>query len=143
MFKKVLKLICFVGVLWGMIFITANALAGPYDKLKSNNKPVEVPNIKELKKQEGRLPNNVQTNKPILCELSVNLMKRFKDDPDEQQLGRFVDPLHGGIGFIFWNPVSSVVHVVEFPPLMEGTYACLTVFGIEATMETPNKGTKL
>ena len=49
MFKKVLKLICFVGVLWGMIFITANALAGPYDKLKSNNKPVEVPNIKELK----------------------------------------------------------------------------------------------
>ncbi len=141
MFKKVLKLLCFVGVLWGLLLVTANVFAGPYDKLKG--KTEEVPSIKQLKEQQGGLPNNVQTNKPILCELSVNLMKRFKDDPDEQQLGRFVDPLHGGIGFIFWNPVSSVVHVVEFPPLMEGTYACLTVFGIEATMETPNKGTKL
>tara|TARA_R100000008_G_scaffold38266_1_gene21818 strand:+ start:2711 stop:3136 length:426 start_codon:yes stop_codon:yes gene_type:complete len=140
-FKKVLKLLCFVGVLWGLLLVTANVFAGPYDKLKG--KTEEVPSIKQLKEQQGGLPNNVQTNKPILCELSVNLMKRFKDDPDEQQLGRFVDPLHGGIGFIFWNPVSSVVHVVEFPPLMEGTYACLTVFGIEATMETPNKGTKL
>ena len=112
------------------------------DRLKG--KPKEVPNIEELKKQEGRYPNNVQTNKPILCELSVNLMKRFKDDPDEQLMGQFVDPLHGGIGFIYWNPISSVVHVVEFPPLMEGTYACLTVFGIEATMEVPRKkGTKL
>ena len=141
MFKKVLKLCCFVGVLWSVILLTANALAGPYDKLK--NKPEVVPNIEELKKREGRFPNNVQTNKPILCELSVNLMKRFKDDPDEQQIAQFMDPLHGGIGFVFWNPVSSVIHVVEFPPLMEGTYACLTVFGIEATMETPNKGTKL
>lgn len=142
MFKKILKLCCFVGVLWGMLLIAANTLAGPYDKLKGKSK--EVPNIEELRKQEGKYPNNVQTTKPILCELAVNLMKRFKDDPDEQLMGQFVDPLHGGIGFVYWNPVSSVIHVVEFPPLMEGTYACLTVFGIEATMEVPNKkGPKL
>ena len=133
---------CFVGVLWGMLLIAASTLAGPYDKLK--NKPIEVPTIKDLKEREGKYPNNVQTNKPILCELSVNLMKRFKDDPDEQLMGRFVAPLHGGIGFVYWNPVASVIHVVEFPPLMEGTYACLTVFGIEAEMEVPKKkGTKL
>ena len=35
MFKKILKLCCFVGVLWGMLLIAASTLAGPYDKLKN------------------------------------------------------------------------------------------------------------
>ena len=50
MFKKVLKLLCFVGVLWGLLLVTANVFAGPYDKLKG--KTEEVPSIKQLKEQQ-------------------------------------------------------------------------------------------
>ena len=37
------------------------------------------------------------------------------------------------------KPENKTIHILEFPPMMKGEFACMLVFGIEARMGVPRK----
>lgn len=73
--------------------------------------------------------------KPILCQKTEALLKKFTDDEYEQLLAQFKDPVHNTGGMVWWNAEYSVIHVVEFPPTMKGEWACVVVFGTETRID--------
>lgn len=75
------------------------------------------------------------SQKPILCQKTEALLKKFTDDQYEQLLGQYRDPVHNTGGMLFWNAEHSVIHVVEFPPAQKGEWACVVVFGTEVRMD--------
>ena len=90
----------------------------------------------------GGIPDEmtaIQTSKPVLCERTMPLLNRFAEDKNEQLLVQYKEPQHNTGGMVWWNAENGTIHVLEFPPMMKGEFACMLVFGIEARMAVPKR----
>tara|TARA_R110002020_G_scaffold296013_3_gene511672 strand:- start:192 stop:560 length:369 start_codon:yes stop_codon:yes gene_type:complete len=84
------------------------------------------------------IPDNmqaIQTSKPVMCERTMPLLNRFAEDKDEQLLVQYKEPQHNTGGMVWWNAENQTIHVLEFPPMMKGEWACMIVFGTEVRMD--------
>ena len=98
----------------------------------------------ENKKNEGPLDSlglpedarAIGTSKPVICERTMALLKKFTDDKNEQLLIQYKEPQHNTGGMVWWNAEKQLIHVIEFPPMMNNEWACMLVFGTEARMHS-------
>ena len=73
----------------------------------------------------------IGTSKPAMCERTIPLLNKFTEDRNEQLLIQYNEPA----GMVWWNAEKQLIHIIEFPPQMNGEWACLIVFGTEAKMD--------
>lgn len=81
----------------------------------------------------------IGTSKPVVCERTIALLNKFTNDKNEQLLIQYHEPVHQSGGMVWWNAETKNIHVIEFPPMMKGEWACMLVFGTEVRMGIPRK----
>ena len=90
--------------------------------------------LAEEEKDSAHIPIDAQviaTSKPAMCERTISLLNKFTEDENEQLLIQYKEPS----GMVWWNAEKQLIHIIEFPPQMNGEWACLIVFGTEAKMD--------